>query len=207
MLKNEKILFSEAINSTINTYNSRVDAALASGEFEYAKSLFDSLVKDHLQGSYIDALEFERFNSGIASTEEFDKPTILLTYASWCIPSEGEIPVLNKMVERYSDLVDFVVLFWDSKDTVRKLAKSFDKNINIVYVDETKNKHMQTVNLLKHALGLSLSFVMGADGEILDINRRPPNKMNLSESQLFNQNITFLSRQIAAINIDPSLIS
>ena len=203
--ENEKILFSEAINSTINTYNSRVDAALASGEFEYAKSLFDSLVKDHLQGSYIDALEFERFNSGIASTEEFDKPTILLTYASWCIPSEGEIPVLNKMVERYSDLVDFVVLFWDSKDTVRKLAKSFDKNINIVYVDETKNKHMQTVNLLKHALGLSLSFVMGADGEILDINRRPPNKMNLSESQLFNQNITFLSRQIAAINIDHNI--
>ncbi|MEC8884760.1 MAG: thioredoxin family protein [Bacteroidota bacterium] len=203
--ENEKILFSEAINSTINTYNSRVDAALESGEFDYAKSLFDSLVKDHLQGSYIDALEFERFNSGIASTEEFDKPTILLTYASWCIPSEGEIPVLNKMVERYSDLVDFVVLFWDSKDTVRRLAKSFDKNIHIVYVDETKNKHMQTVNLLKHALGLSLSFVMGADGEILDINRRPPNKMNLSESQLFNQNITFLSRQIAAINIDHNI--
>ena len=88
---------------------------------------------------------------------------------------------------------------------MRKLAKSFDKNIHIVYVDETKNKHMQTVNLLKHALGLSLSFVMGADGEILDINRRPPNKMNLSESQLFNQNITFLSRQIAAINIDHNI--
>ena len=102
-------------------------------------------------------------------------------------------------------MIDFIVLFWDSKSTVRQMAKQFDKNIHIVYVDETQNKHMQTVNLLKHALGLSLSFVLGADGEILDINRRPPNQMNLTENQLFNQNIVFLSRQIAAINIDHNI--
>ena len=35
---------------------------------------------------------------------------ILLTYESWCIPSEGEIPVLNKLAREYGDLMDFVVL-------------------------------------------------------------------------------------------------
>lgn len=200
--ENEKILFSEALSLNLDAYNTRVDDALAHDEFDFAKSLLDTLVKKHLQGSYIDPLSFDRYSSDIASTEELEKPTIILTYASWCIPNEGEIPVLNKMAERYGDIVDFVVLFWDQKKTVRKLAKQFDTNIQIVYVDEVQNNHMQTVKLLKHALGMSLSFVIAADGEILDINRRPPNKMNLSENQIFNQNITFLTRQIAAINID-----
>ncbi|MFD2827792.1 TlpA family protein disulfide reductase [Leeuwenhoekiella polynyae] len=200
--KSEKLFFSEALSLNLNNYNTKVDDALERGEFSYAKSLFDSLVKNHLQGSFIDPLKFERLSSSIASTEELEKPTIILTYASWCIPNEGEIPVLNKMAQKYGDMVDFVVLFWDQKKTVRRLAKQFDTNIQIVYVDEVQNNYMQTVKLLKHALGISLSFVLAADGEILDINRRPPNKMNLSENQIFNQNITFLSRQIAAINID-----
>lgn len=198
----DKLFFSEALSLNLTNYNTKVDDALELGEFSYAKSLFDSLVKNHLQGSFIDPLKFERLSSSITSTEELEKPTIILTYASWCIPSEGEIPVLNKMAQRYGDMVDFVVLFWDQKKTVRKLAKQFDTNIQIVYVDEVQNNHMQTVKLLKHALGMSLSFVIAADGEILDINRRPANKMNLSEDQIFNQNITFLTRQIAAINID-----
>ncbi|RXG30786.1 TlpA family protein disulfide reductase [Leeuwenhoekiella marinoflava] len=200
--ESNKRFFSEVLSLNLDSYNTKVDEALVRGEFSYAKSLFDSLVKNHLQGSFIDPLKFEPYNSSIVSTEEIEKPTIISTYASWCIPNKGEIPVLNKMAQKYGDMIDFVVLFWDQKKTVRKLAKQFDTNIQIVYVDEVQNGHMQTVKLLKHALGMSLSFVIAADGEILDINRRPANKMNLSENQIFNQNITFLTRQIAAINID-----
>ena len=200
--ESNKRFFSEVLSLNLDSYNTKVDEALVRGEFSYAKSLFDSLVKNHLQGSFIDPLKFEPYNSSIVSTEEIEKPTIISTYASWCIPNKGEIPVLNKMAQKYGDMIDFVVLFWDQKKTVRKLAKQFDTNIQIVYVDEVQNGHMQTVKLLKHALGMSLSFVIAADGGILDINRRPANKMNLSENQIFNQNITFLTRQIAAINID-----
>ncbi|MEH6656706.1 thioredoxin family protein [Leeuwenhoekiella marinoflava] len=199
--ESNKRFFSEVLSLNLDSYNTKVDEALVRGEFSYAKSLFDSLVKNHLQGSFIDPLKFEPYNSSIVSTEEIEKPTIISTYASWCIPNKGEIPVLNKMAQKYGDMIDFVVLFWDQKKTVRKLAKQFDTNIQIVYVDEVQNGHMQTVKLLKHALGMSLSFVIAADGEILDINRRPANKMNLSENQIFNQNITFLTRQIAAIKL------
>ena len=199
---NSRILFSEALSLNLDAYNTKVDEALERGELDYAKSLLDTLVKNNLQGSYIDPLKFESINTFLSSTEEIERPTLLLTYASWCIPSEGEIPVLNKMAERYGDMIDFVVLFWDDKSTVRKLAKQFEKSIQIVYVDETQNKHMQTVNLLKHALGLSLSFVIAADGEVLDINRRPPNVFNASTEESLNENLKFLVRQIAAINLD-----
>ncbi len=198
----QKILYSEALAANMDRYAARVDEALGNGEFDFAKSLFDTLVKNKLQGTYLDKLEFESFNSFITSTEDFERPTILLTYSSWCIPSDGEIPVLNKLAERYEGLVDFIVLFWDTKSTVKKEAKKFNKNIQIAYVDEVKNKHMNTVNLLKHALGISLSYVIAADGKILDINRRPPNQLGISTVEVINQNLTFLSRQIAAINLD-----
>ena len=61
---------------------------------------------------------------------------------------------------------------------------------------------MRTVNLLKHSLGLSLSFVIASNGEILDLKRRPANKLNASINQTLNENMRFLVRQIAAINID-----
>tara|TARA_R110000751_G_scaffold42206_1_gene98355 strand:+ start:2880 stop:3584 length:705 start_codon:yes stop_codon:yes gene_type:complete len=197
-----KTLFSEALTLNLDAYNTKVDNALERGELSYAKSLLDTLVKDHLQGTYIDALKFESLNTFLTSTEDIERPTLILTYASWCIPSEGEIPVLSKMAERYGDMIDFVVLFWDDKSTVKKLSKQFDKNIQVVYVDETQNKHMRTVNLLKHSLGLSLSFVIASNGEILDLKRRPANKLNASINQTLNENMRFLVRQIAAINID-----
>ncbi|PHR89241.1 MAG: thioredoxin family protein [Leeuwenhoekiella sp.] len=187
----------------MDKYTARVDEALRYGEFDFAKSLFDSLVKNNLQGTYIDKLEFETLNNTfVTSTEDFERPTIILTYSSWCIPSDGEIPVLNKLAERYTGLVDFIVLFWDDKNTVKKEAKKFNKNIQVAYVDEVQNKHMKTVNLLKHALGISLSYVIATDGQILDINRRPPNQLGISTTEVINQNLTFLSRQIAAINLD-----
>ena len=199
----QKILFSDALSANMGTYTARVDEALELGEIDFAKSLFDSLVKNKLQGTYLDKLEFENLNNSfLNSTEKLERPTLILTYSSWCIPSEGEIPALNKLAERYEGLVDFIVLFWDSKSTVKKEAKKFSNAIQVAYVDEKQNKHMKTVNLLKHALGISLSYVVGADGQILDINRRPPNQLGISPNELVNQNLTFLSRQIAAINLD-----
>ena len=197
-----KTYLSDALSLNMENYATKVAEALERAEFKYAKSLFDTLVKNNLQGTYIDKLNFESYDSFLSSTEDLERPTILLTYSSWCIPSEGEIPVLNKLSERYSGLIDFVVLFWDSKETVRKQAKKFDKSIQIVYVDEVENKHMRTVNILKHSLGISLSYVIAADGEILDINRRPPNKMGLSSAELIAENLDFLNHQIAAIKID-----
>ncbi len=201
----DKILFSEALSLNIKKYNTQADEAFEENRVEYAKSLFDSLVTNHLEGSYLDNLNFDSFKTDLESTSQFTKPTILLTYTSWCIPSAGEIPALNKLAREYGELMNFVVLFWDNKYVVREKSKLFDKSIKVVYVDETQNRHMQTVKLLKHSLGLSLSFVISADQEILDINRRLPNSLSLSEEESFAYNISFISEQVAAIYLDLNL--
>ena len=201
-IDDDSMLFSQALELYLDEYNQQADTALENGDIKYAKSLFDSLVSHHLEGTYLDKLNFEGYKNFITSTEDFDKPTIILTYTSWCIPSKGEIPALNALARKYSDLMNFVVLYWDKKEVVKAQAKQFDKNINITYVDERKNKHMKTVSLLKNALGLSLCFVLSADGEILDINRRPPNYLNDSGEDSIARNISFISDQVAAVYLD-----
>ncbi|MEH6407674.1 MAG: hypothetical protein V7767_10355, partial [Leeuwenhoekiella sp.] len=119
----DKILFSEAIAAHLKDYNKEVDYFLEKGELKHAKSLFDTLVTHNLQGTYMDALSFDGYKTYFQSTEDFEKPTILLTYTSWCIPSESEIPALNALAQKYGDLMDFVVLYWDKKNTVKKHAK------------------------------------------------------------------------------------
>ena len=66
--ENDKTRFSDALRLNIDAYNQRVDDALELGELDFAKSLLDTFVKTKLQGSYMDPLQFERFDSGIAST-------------------------------------------------------------------------------------------------------------------------------------------
>lgn len=201
-LEDDRLFFSEALSMHLRDYNKKADAALKNNEIDLARRYFDSLVKYHLQGTVLDRLTFNGYNTSLRDFSEFEKPVILFTYDSWCIPNEGEIPVINRLCSEYSDLVDFVVLFWDDKKTVRKESKRFDKDITIVYVDDTQNEHMQTVSLLKHALGLNLSFVFSASHEILDINRRLPNSLNVSYEDAYAQNASFISSQLAAVYLD-----
>ncbi len=194
------VYLSEALSINLNSYNKKVDSALALHDDVTAKSLFDSLVKNHLNGTTIDPLYFEGYRTRMASTLDFDKPTLLLTYSSWCIPNAGEIPVLNEMASRYSNRFNFVVLFFDHREIVRKKARQFNRNIEVVYVDDTTNRYMFTQKLLKQALGLSLSLMISESGEILDIHRRPSNQFGLSEQDQLAINFSLLSQQIASVD-------
>ena len=198
----EKVYFSEALNKYLLKYNKLADKAIAAGRFDQAKSLFDSLVENHLEGTTIDPLNFEGYKTRLRSTLDFDKPTVIYTYSSWCIPSAGEIPVLNKMASRYGDMVDFVVLYFDNRKSVRKQARQFDRNVHVVYVDETTNDHMLTEKLMKQSLGTSLAVVVSASGEILDISRRPPNHLDWPLDEQLATNFSFISRQITSVFID-----
>ena len=138
-IEEDSMLFSEALELYLDDYNQQADIALQNGDLEYAKNLFDTLVSNHLENTYLDKLNFEGYKNFLSSTDDFDK---------------------------------------------------------------RQNKHMQTVNLLKNALGLQLCFVLSASGEILDINRRPPNYLNDSEEDSLARNVSFISEQVAAVYLD-----
>ena len=164
-------LFSKVLGENIKSYRQKSQEAYLINDFERAEFLFDSLINQVVNGSYLDNFKVKKLSGKKIELNDFEKPIFLMTYASWCTPGSGEIPALNDIAEKHHKEIDFVVLFWDSKDKVKKASKKYNKRITIVYVDEKENKHDHIVETLKHSLGFPTSFFINEDKMIVDVRR------------------------------------
>ena len=164
-------LFSKMIGENIKTYRQKSQEAYLDNDFERAEFLFDSLINQVVNGSYLDNFKVKKLSGRKIELNDFEKPIFLMTYASWCTPGSGEIPALNDVAEKYHKEIDIVVLFWDSKDKVKKATKKYHKKITVLYIDEKENKHDHIVETLKHSLGFPTSFFIDENKKIVDVRR------------------------------------
>ncbi len=164
-------LFSEAIGKNIKKYTRNSQNAYADQDFERAEFLFDSLINNVVNGSYLDNFKVRKLSGRKIELYKFEKPVFLMTYASWCTPGVGEIPALNEVAEKHYKDIDFVILFWDSKKNVRKSTRDYSSKINIIYVDEKENKNDHIVEIMKHSLGFPTSFFIDENKRIVDVRR------------------------------------
>ncbi len=167
----QRTFFSEAIGQNIKKYTIKSQLAYFDQDFERAEFLFDSLVNNVVNGSYLDNFKVRKLTGKKIELYKFEKPIFLMTYASWCTPGIGEIPALNEIVEKYYNDIDFVILFWDSKKNIRKSTREYSNKINIVYVDEKENTNDHIVEILKHSLGFPTSFFIDENKRIVDVRR------------------------------------
>ncbi|SKB34915.1 Thiol-disulfide isomerase or thioredoxin [Salegentibacter holothuriorum] len=186
--KSDKLFFSDALVMHLPKYNKEAKASYRYREFEKARSLFDTLVETKLKGTYIDNFKFRNLNGKEVALYNFQKPVYLLTYASWCIPGKGEVPALNELAKKYQDKIDFVILFWDKKETVKELSKKFNTHIKVFYIDETTNQHSYVVKNLKHSLGLPTCYLIAGNKQIMNIKRSVFHPYNLSKEASFQLN-------------------
>jgi len=191
--------FSKVISKNIRTYNKEVKSAYRAKDFDRAEFLFDSLVKHTINGSYFDDFTVKKLNGRDVAFRKFEKPIFLMTYASWCTPGSGEIPALNEIAKLYKDEIDFVVLFWDKRSAVRKVAKEYEKNINVLYVDELDNKNCRIIRTLKHSLGFPTSFFLDKDKKIVDVRRGVLHPYNETYSISFSLNYESFRNGIALL--------
>lgn len=138
------------------------------------------------------------------SLDEFTKPVYLTTNASWIVPTEGEIPALNKLAEKYGDQVDFVILFWDNHSTTKDLAKKYHKNVKILYVDESKNNSPYVIKMMKHSLGLPTTFLLNKDKNIIDIRRKVSHAFGIEFEKSFDLNYNSFTSAISLLLINDS---
>ncbi|WP_062059090.1 TlpA family protein disulfide reductase [Aquimarina longa] len=201
-----KVPFSVAISSHIVKYNYKIDAAYQDKDIERAEFLFDSLVTNHLSGTYMDDFNVYPLKGESISLKDYEKPIFLITSASWCVPGIGEIPALNDLVDRFHDQIDFVVLFWDSKENLKEKAKEYNSNIQLVYIDEKTNHDSHIINKLKHALGFPMMYFMDEDKKILDIRKIVTHHSSESLSNSYNIHFNSLSKGVSLLiaNIDVS---
>lgn len=183
--------FAKALKSHIKKYNIECDLAFANKDTEKGQILFDSLVSNYLRGTTFEDYTLKSFGKRKLKLSNFHKPIFILTYASWCIPSKGEIPALNKLAQKYAKDVQFVILFWDKKHNVKKIARKFNHNISVCYAHESYKNDANIVANLKHTLGFPTSYFLDDNLKVINIKRggaQPDNKSTYVKAYTLNYN-------------------
>ena len=165
------VYFSDAIKSNIKKYNSQTNIEFDKGNLEKGNALFDSLVQNHLVGSRFDDYSFKCVNSRKVKLSKLKKPVFIITYASWCVMNKGEIPALNKLARKYDDDMQFIVVFWDVKNDVKKISRQFNNKIKVCYANESYKNDASVVATLKHTLGFPTSYFLNSTLEVIDVKR------------------------------------
>ncbi len=163
--------FNTVLKANLKKYNIQCDIAFENRETAKGNMLFDSLVAKHLVGTSFEDYTLKSFEKRKVTLSSFKKPVFILTYASWCVPSKGEIPALNKLAQKYAKEVQFVLLFWDKKRDVKQIAKKFNHNITVCYANESYKNDAPIVANLKHTLGFPTSYFLDENLKVVNIKR------------------------------------
>ncbi len=188
----DSIYFSEAIKIGFKKYKKESTKAYRHGNDERGKFLFDSLVKFRLAGTQFDDFNFKKAAGGKLQLSKIKKPVILITFAAWCVTSSGEIPALNKLAQKYGKDVKFVVLFYDKKYNMKKVARKFNRHVTVCYAHESYRNDAPIVAALKHKLGFPTTFFLDEEMRVADIRRcgmkKCPKKTPYNEAYAINYN-------------------
>jgi len=197
-----KVPFSVAIAAHIKKYNLKSNQAYKDEDLEYAEFLFDSLVDNHLKGTYMDNFKMSPLKGDPIAFGEIEKPIFLITYATWCVPGIGEIPALNDLVDKFHDQIDFIVLFWDTKEALKEKENEYSHNVQLLYVNEKTNRNSYIINNLKHSLGFPMMYFMDADKKLLDIRKVATHHSGETLSNSYTIHYNSLSKGVSLLIAD-----
>lgn len=167
----DSILFSEMLAIHHSDFQKKSTLDFHRGNFEASEEYFSSFVDLKLKGTILDNFKVYSFDQKVNSIYDIKKPIYLMSYASWCIPSNGEIEALDKLVEENSNWMDFVLILWDKKEDAMKFSKQFHRDIRVLYVNELYNTETKTIKMLKHKLGVPVSLTISGDKTVLNIRK------------------------------------
>lgn len=169
--------FSKAVEKNIKQYISYSNKAYSKKDYLKANFLFDSLVSHTLIGTQFDDFSFQRIGKRRLQLSTIKVPTLIFTYASWCIIEKGEIPALNKMALTYKGRIKIVVIFWDKKHTMKKLARKFNTQIEVCFAHESYSKDVIVLKFLKTTFGFPTAYYLNASRTVQSIKKRSPKPM------------------------------
>lgn len=159
------------IENDIKKYQNGAQKYWDKNDQENAVKYNDS-IKSLILNSYIKDIEFKTIDNTIYSTSERKKPLFLQVTASWCAPCKFEVSALNRIVEKYSDKVDFVLLFSDTQLELEKIADDYSKKIVLVpsQVELSEDKIINFYGF-KHMFGFPTNYLITTKNKIIDFSQ------------------------------------
>lgn len=180
--------FTEALDIYLPEYYLNIEKAIEDMDKDKISVLFENLVKDKLKGTKMDNFIANDIIPKEVRLDSYEKPLILVTGSNWRLSSKGELPAINDIAEEYGEVVDIVLLYWGELKDARKLEKDYNRNINVLYVDDADNNYSLTIKGLKHSFGLPLIYALTSDKDISNIQKRLYNKMPTSQDISIKEN-------------------
>lgn len=165
-------LFSNALNTNIETYN----LAVAQVDYKFnpkeSESIFNEFVENEIINTHFDNFKAKNLNGALINFNNyFKKPLVLTTYATWFIIEKGSVSELNQLAKQHHKTVDFAVVFWEHKNDARKKAKHFNRHIKVLYINERENTFTNEIVNMKYPLGQSLIYYINKDKQIIDLRK------------------------------------
>lgn len=194
-----KTYFSEVIGKNIRGYRLASRAARYAQDDERLQFLFDSLVDHVVIGSYLDNFRVRKFGGRSIDLNYFKKPMYLITYADWCTPGIGEIPALNDLVQKNYNEIDFVVLFWGPRKTIRKIKQKLHPKITVLFVNEKENNNSFIIRRMKHSLGLPTTFLLSDQKRIINVSRLLTHHYGLAYEESYNKHFQYFTQKVALV--------
>ncbi len=179
------VTFSDAIKMNVKEYVSKSNSAYNEKDYVAGEKLFSDFIQNSLVGTQFDDFSFKKVGKGKVALSEINMPVIIFTYATWCIIEKGEIPAINKLATEYKGKVKIIVVFWDTKENMKKMKGDFNSNVELCYAHDTYNDDTKVVTLLKKTLGFPTSYYIDSNKIVMDIRKHKANpdyKMELEQS-------------------------
>jgi thiol-disulfide isomerase/thioredoxin len=184
-------LFTEAIRTNFLKYKYQSSEAYRLGDFERGQYLFDSLVNNQLVGSKFNDFSIKRISNKKLKISKLKKPIFLLTYASWCVPSKGEIPALNRLAKENKN-VEFIVIIWGKKKEAKKFSNKFSSKFEMCYAHKNYKNDDQIVQSMRETLGFPTCYMIDESLQVVSIKRgaaQPPLRMPIKKAMEMNYEI------------------
>jgi thiol-disulfide isomerase/thioredoxin len=161
--------FSDAIMENAANYARASNKAYEKNNIKEGKDLFDSLVKNKLVGTRFDDFNLKVYKEKNVKINRITKPIFIITYASWLVIPKGEIPALNILAKEHRDDMQIIVVFWDKKSDLKKIAYKFSDNIKVCYANEYYSKDSHIVATIKHTLGFPTSIFIDENKNVVNV--------------------------------------
>lgn len=161
--------FSDAVKKNIKSYTKASNKAYETNNAKEGKNLFDSLVKNKLIGTKFDDFNLKVYKEKNIKTNRINKPIFIITYASWCVITKGEIPALNILAKEHRNDMQIIVIFWDKKSDIKNIAYKFSDDIKVCYANENYAKDAHLIATIKHTLGFPTSIFIDENKNVVNV--------------------------------------